>query len=237
MEVQVQVRPRQVRLAEANLSYTEVRAPFDGTVADVFKELYESVAAGEPVVTVYRSSRTDVLVNIPDILPARIHQARDVTNLEARAVLEELPDKVVWTIKSHYVCSILLLKLERFIERNITDGVITPKEAQLYLDRIKRSSHANKRCDGREDCIANARNEGSREGEVELDGETVQKFVHEYNQRVAPLKPGEREDSPAGQLDCGQTTKDGPPNEFEEGETASEDNTSILYGEESAQSL
>ena len=75
-----------LRLAQANLSYTEVRAPFDGKVSDVFKELYESVAVGEPVVTVYRSSRTDVLVNIPDILPARIHQARDVTNLAARAV-------------------------------------------------------------------------------------------------------------------------------------------------------
>lgn len=75
-----------LKLAEANLSYTEVRSPFDGTVADVYKELYESVTAGEPVVTVYRSSRTDVLVNIPDILPARIHQARDVASLTARAV-------------------------------------------------------------------------------------------------------------------------------------------------------
>ena len=80
-----------LRLAQANLSYTEVRAPFDGTVADVYKELYESVAAGEPVVTVYRSNRTDVRVDIPDILPARIHQARDLTQLTAQAVFSGDP--------------------------------------------------------------------------------------------------------------------------------------------------
>jgi hypothetical protein len=55
-------------------------------VADVKKELYEAVTAGETVVTVYRSDRTDVLINIPDILPAKIHQARDITAVQARAV-------------------------------------------------------------------------------------------------------------------------------------------------------
>jgi RND family efflux transporter MFP subunit len=80
-----------LRLAEASLSYTLVKAPFDGTVADVFKEHYESVAVGEPVVTVYRSSRVDVLIDIPDILPARVHQARDVFSLEAEAVFSGNP--------------------------------------------------------------------------------------------------------------------------------------------------
>ena len=75
-----------LKLAEAGLSYTQVKAPFNGTVATVKKELYESVTAGETVVTVYRNDRTDVLVNIPDILPAKIHQAKDITALRLRAV-------------------------------------------------------------------------------------------------------------------------------------------------------
>ena len=82
-----------LKLAEAALSYTVVKAPFDGTVADVEKELYESVAAGETVVTVYRSDRTDVLVNIPDNLPARIHQVRDITSLEASALFSGDPQR------------------------------------------------------------------------------------------------------------------------------------------------
>ena len=80
-----------LKLAEAALSYTVVKAPFDGTVADVEKELYEAVAPGETVVTVYRDDRTDVLVSIPDNLPSRIHQARDIASLQVRATFSDDP--------------------------------------------------------------------------------------------------------------------------------------------------
>ncbi|MFC1579064.1 efflux RND transporter periplasmic adaptor subunit [Pseudomonadota bacterium] len=88
-----------LKLAEAALSYTVVAAPFDGTVADVEKELYEAVAPGETVVTVYRNDRTDVLVNIPDNLPAQVHQARDITTLEVRATFSGDPR----TYTMHYL--------------------------------------------------------------------------------------------------------------------------------------
>lgn len=81
-----------LRLAEAGLSYTVVKAPFDGTVADVNKEVYEAATAGETVVTVYRNDRTDILINIPDILPARSHQALDITALQAQAVFSGSAD-------------------------------------------------------------------------------------------------------------------------------------------------
>lgn len=58
-------------LARAQLAYTTVKAPFDGTVADVDREVFEAVAAGETVVTVYRNDRTDVLANLPDAISAR----------------------------------------------------------------------------------------------------------------------------------------------------------------------
>lgn len=74
-----------LKLAKASLSYTLVTAPFDGTVADVNKELYEAVTPGETVVTVYRNDRTDVLVNIPDNLPAKIHQATNLATQQIRA--------------------------------------------------------------------------------------------------------------------------------------------------------
>lgn len=80
------------RLAQAALSYTEVKAPFDGSVAEVNKELYEAVAAGETVVSVYRNDRTDVLVDIPDILPAKIHQARDIAALQLTVVFSGSPE-------------------------------------------------------------------------------------------------------------------------------------------------
>jgi len=79
------------RLAKANLelartrqSYTEVVAPFDGTVLDVDKELFESVAPGETVVTLYRNHRTDVLVNVSDDLTSRMHQFKDNNSFNLR---------------------------------------------------------------------------------------------------------------------------------------------------------
>ena len=82
-----------LQLAEARLSYTVVKAPFNGTVAEVDKELYEAITAGETVVTVYRNDRTDVLINIPDILPAKLHQAKDVNSMSAQAVFSGNPGK------------------------------------------------------------------------------------------------------------------------------------------------
>lgn len=60
-----------LELAKAQLSYTTVTAPFDGTIADLDKEVYESVSAGETVVTIYRNERVDVLIDLPDAIPAR----------------------------------------------------------------------------------------------------------------------------------------------------------------------
>lgn len=74
-----------LKLAEANMSYTLVKAPFDGTVDHVMKELYETVFAGETIATVSRIDRTDVLVDLPDGLPARVHETTDVYGIEVQA--------------------------------------------------------------------------------------------------------------------------------------------------------
>jgi len=81
-----------LKLAQAGLSYTRVVAPFDGTVADVSKELYEEAAAGESVVTLYRNDRTDVLIDVPDILPARVHQATNIKLVPVKAAFSGHPE-------------------------------------------------------------------------------------------------------------------------------------------------
>lgn len=65
-------------LAKNHLRHTRAVAPFDGVVLDVPKEVFESAAAGDPVVTVYRTDRIDVLINLPDEFPAQIHRTRHV---------------------------------------------------------------------------------------------------------------------------------------------------------------
>ena len=75
-----------LELAKARLSYTVVTAPFDGTVADVDKELFEAVAPGETVATVFRNDRVDVLVELPDAFLSQIHRSPDPSAFRPRAV-------------------------------------------------------------------------------------------------------------------------------------------------------
>jgi len=72
-------------LARARLAYTVVKAPFDGAIAGVEKELFESVTPGETVVTLFRNDRTDVLIELPDSFPAQIHRATDPDAFHPRA--------------------------------------------------------------------------------------------------------------------------------------------------------
>ncbi len=78
-------------LAQASLSYTVIKAPFDGIVEDVQKELHEAVNVGESIVTLYRSDRVDVMVNMSDTLPARIHRIQDITDTQSHAVFAGYP--------------------------------------------------------------------------------------------------------------------------------------------------
>ena len=74
-----------LELAKAELSYTVVQAPFDGTIAVVDKELFEAVAPGETVATLFRNDRTDVLVELPDALVSQIHRAPNPDAFRPRA--------------------------------------------------------------------------------------------------------------------------------------------------------
>ncbi|QIZ76341.1 efflux RND transporter periplasmic adaptor subunit [Ferrimonas lipolytica] len=55
-------------IAAAQLSYTELRAPFAGVIDQINKENYETAAAGESVISIYRDDRTDVELQISDTL-------------------------------------------------------------------------------------------------------------------------------------------------------------------------
>jgi RND family efflux transporter MFP subunit len=74
-----------LELARAHLSYTVVESPFDGIIAAVDKELFESVTPGETVATGFRSERTDVLIELPDSFPAQIHRASGPAAFNPRA--------------------------------------------------------------------------------------------------------------------------------------------------------
>lgn len=60
--------------AKANLSYTELRAPFSGVVAALHVEPFENIAPQQPIVTLQTDSLIDVVIQVPERLFARVHR-------------------------------------------------------------------------------------------------------------------------------------------------------------------
>ncbi len=57
-----------VTAAKDELSYTDLRAPFNGTVVTTYVENFEDVRAKQPVVRLVDTSRIEMIVNIPENL-------------------------------------------------------------------------------------------------------------------------------------------------------------------------
>jgi len=56
----------QLQTAKNNLSYTEIKASFDGVIAKVYKDLYQEVNAKEPIVRLHDLNKVVLKVNIPE---------------------------------------------------------------------------------------------------------------------------------------------------------------------------
>lgn len=66
--------------AKDELADCVIRAPFDGYVQSVLHEAYETIGAGMPVVTLFTSSGTEVVINIP---AAEYQRVKDFAQFKA----------------------------------------------------------------------------------------------------------------------------------------------------------
>ncbi|CAB0151022.1 Toluene efflux pump periplasmic linker protein TtgD [Pseudidiomarina piscicola] len=63
--------------AKANLRYTELRAPFAGTVAHKFVEAFETVQPQRPIATLQMDDAIDISIRVPEQLFARVQRQLD----------------------------------------------------------------------------------------------------------------------------------------------------------------
>lgn len=63
--------------AKANLNYTELRAPFAGTIAHIFVENFETVQPQRPIATLQMNDAIDISINVPEQLFARVQRRTD----------------------------------------------------------------------------------------------------------------------------------------------------------------
>jgi len=67
-----------VTAAKDELSYTDLRAPFSGTVVTTYVENFEDVRAKQPVVRLVDTSRIEMIVNIPENLISLVPHVKKV---------------------------------------------------------------------------------------------------------------------------------------------------------------
>jgi RND family efflux transporter MFP subunit len=60
--------------AETDLTYTELRAPFDGTVAKVMVKKHENIVAKQPVLMLQTRDLIDISIQIPENIISKVHK-------------------------------------------------------------------------------------------------------------------------------------------------------------------
>lgn len=78
--------------ARKRLEDTELRAPFDGIIADVHVEQFEAISPQQPIVTVQTSQAADVVVQVPASI---VINADTVTPTDIELELDAAPDILI----------------------------------------------------------------------------------------------------------------------------------------------
>lgn len=73
-KAQLQVAEAELKTSETNLSYTELRAPFRGTVARSLIENHENVAAQQAVMELQLRDMVDVVIQVPEDVIAAVRK-------------------------------------------------------------------------------------------------------------------------------------------------------------------
>jgi RND family efflux transporter MFP subunit len=71
-KAQVETIEKRLELARLQVSYTRLRAPFEGSVAEIQVDVNENVGQGTPVLTLTSGGRPEVVVSVPEMLIAQV---------------------------------------------------------------------------------------------------------------------------------------------------------------------
>jgi len=91
LEASYRIAESNYKAAEKNLAYTELKAPFAGTVAKRYIENYEDVNAMQAIFSLQDLSRLTIKVNIPESIMIRTDRERAPPRIYAE--FENIPDE------------------------------------------------------------------------------------------------------------------------------------------------
>jgi hypothetical protein len=107
-----------------------------------YVDSFASISMEEEFTTSTSRSATEIVRSATEIVLDE--SAKQVA--EAQKILDSIPCEQLQSMISHYACTILLHRLATFVERNSGDGILTKKEAMVFLKRIDRSVQATHTC-------------------------------------------------------------------------------------------
>ncbi|MFT6422143.1 MAG: RND family efflux transporter MFP subunit [Thalassolituus sp.] len=82
-----------LKTAQSDLSYTELKAPFDGTVANVFADNHQSINAGTTVAVLQVQDQLEVNLQVPESIMVQISQNSKTSNYKPETEFDALPNK------------------------------------------------------------------------------------------------------------------------------------------------
>jgi len=80
--------------ARLNLGYTNLEAPFDGTISQVFAENFQNVLAKQPVLRLLDTSRIEIEVSVPESLIGLANYVTEITVTFSSLPGQEIPAKI-----------------------------------------------------------------------------------------------------------------------------------------------
>ena len=78
--------------ARKDLSYTRLKAPFSGEVAEVFVENHQPVAAGKAIIIVQARDQLDIRLQVPENFMAQLAETDETRAYQPMVEFEALPD-------------------------------------------------------------------------------------------------------------------------------------------------
>ena len=88
-----------LRQAKLDLSYTTLKAPFSGSIAQRYVQNFEEVKAKQPIIALRDLDLLDVKFNVPESLVIRLSEEgvdEEATDVPVYAVFDAAPDKRYW---------------------------------------------------------------------------------------------------------------------------------------------
>jgi RND family efflux transporter MFP subunit len=131
-----------VDAAKDQLDYTNLRAPFDGTVVAKYAENYEDVKAKQPIVRLVDASQIEMIVNIPETMISYVDDVDEVIvtfdtfpNLEIPANIKEVGKEASQTTRTYPVTLIMDQPKDTKILPGMAGKVKAKGESQKKIEK------------------------------------------------------------------------------------------------------